>query len=1234
MEDIDWDSPHFNNGMNFQDALGTESPYNPFSDFTNLDQQYDANSPGMTMRTPSKSGAVPQQGFTGLANGPSAESSSQDSASDSSSRRKRKVSESPSSDPSMETGVKQEDAMMEMGHVDSKIPPQYVEQYPTRPMHDLSLDQDGSMFGFNSAMNSAASSPAQARDYGAGMSLNRQIQHGHPPTTMAQQYQQSPVSRAYEYEARARMKLTCSQIQTINPGMFQLNASRDQSPITNNMMFNNASPNALFSSASSTSEETYGNQQTWNAGNMVQNPAWPQNFDQFTSPGGGLGFTPSPIVNGATPSVASRGSAGSTTGRSPLHIAPISTKSRVETQINVIMTLEKPPPGIEHLHLPLHTIAKSKLLAKEEFDKSKTLELHTMLVCTSAMQNPQHRQKALARAAAQNNAEIQRRAELARQMSDDEKNDMKNVEEADKPANGGEVRICNNCIQRERKRAGRKKLKKEEEQQHWERFETERVVVFNSNEYLPFKSPEETERPHQHGGFPGAAFQEGAQQQRDSYTPPDGSVQVVAAMRVACYCRHQSEKEGFQVIFTLKDQAGNVVAQQMSDSILITDDHKTHPPTYGPTTLAGGGEMYYQPHTAAAFAHGLPMSQSMVDLQSHAYPFTSSRSTGNLAALGAAYAGHQQFNPHSHVHQLPPTTSASGYNSQATSATMTPTSMSRPASRPGSPMSVGQAGPNKKRKSSSFHRKMPSGLTMTPARPDASQPPSAGLPSAALSSVTSPFSPTGDGNNTGFGQQGSYMTIPTNSGPAQYYGSGPPTPSENQHQPFPFTQAQIEQHLARAQNAQAYFSHPSSAVPSRASSPVLQLQQPPPGRGNMAAYARQQQAQGVQTPGGGMMQQQQQARQQQQVAQHSHQANAQSAQYASTGMQMQQNNQAQAVGGSEQDNTSPPTITKITPADGPYLGGTEVSIYGYNFTNGTQVMFGDKVAVTVFYGPQALLATSPPSRPGGVNVTLVPPNGQQGSAYQSPPVGGNRQIFTYTDQNPRMMEMALRFMSQQQTGSQVGWGQLASSYATQYLSTNVSRAGIGNGQQGYDGGGGGGNTMAGNSRRPSLQPTVSYDSTCSWTTSGAPNIHSAPPSRRPSAIMGLPTTVEEGAEPTSHLTGSHAPEPQDVGRGSDPGPWDLFSVDEFQAQPSAAPMPNYSERFRGMNNEKPAPYVDRQSCQYGEGAVTTATAVDYYCMADDETAHLTSAHIECTPLPSKTDYPAAACAWLTACAGT
>lgn len=948
----------------------------PFNEFINAETTF-GDSPGLTLRAPSKTsrelaGAVsmhPQ--YPPIPTGPSAESSSQDSASDSSSRRKRKVTESPMSDPAVEAGMRNDDTVMDMGvHGDVN----QLQNYPTRPMNELSLEQEASMWSdWNN--QSAASSPIQPGKFNQAMSLNQQGRV--PTTTMPSQYQQSPV-------------------QTINPGsMFHVADPREESPLINNMFNANASPQAIFSSTSSSnSPEAFGGSQ-WNS-NLTQTPAWLQDFSgQYTSPGAGLGtFSPSSAMNGATPPAAP----APALGLSPLHISPLSTKSRVETQINVIMTLEKPPPGIEHLHLPLHTIAKSKLLSKEDVDPSRTLELHTMLVCSSAMNNPQWRAKALERAAAQRNSDVQNRAErireaVAKATSEEEKNMLldpsKNVSEEEKATNGGEVRICANCIQRERKRAGRKKLKREEEQQHWERFETERVVVFNSNEYLPFKPPEQNMRDN--GPMPTHADAE------SQYIPPEGSLQVTAAMRIACYCRHQSEKEGFRVIFTLKDQQGNVVAQQMSDSILITDDHKTHAPSFATVTADGFGAAFNH----GFGPHGIPMSHSMLDLQQAAlqqgaHAFTSSRSTGNLQAL--AY-GQQQFNPQSHIHHLP----QSGYTSQATSATMTPTTLSRPAS----PTGAGQTGPNKKRKSSTFHKRIPSGLTMTPARVDTNQTPGSSLPSGA-STLTSPFSPSGEG----FGGQQSFMTIPANNGPANYYvGSGPSTPSETQQQ-FMFSQTQFDQHLMRDRSAAAYFSHPSSAVPSRSGSPVLQQS-----RSNMPAYARQpHQSQTTTHPLSGQRQQ--------------HMPQSQPGMYPQ-----------QVAGAAEPDNSSPPTITKITPGEGPVVGGTEVSIYGYNFPEGARLLFGEKQATTVWYGPQALLATSPPSRPGGVNVTLLPPAGQSGTQYASPP--GNRQIFTYTDKDPIMMEMALKYVSQQQTGNATGWNQLASRYASSYVNASMTPAGIG-----------------------------------------------------------------------------------------------------------------------------------------------------------------------------------------------
>lgn len=270
----------------------------------------------------------------------------------------------------------------------------------------------------------------------------------------------------------------------------------------------------------------FGSNPTW--GGATQNPAWSTNYaNEFTSPGA-LGLTPSPVMNSVSNMAPMVPSAGE--DRIPLHIAPIPTKSRVETQINIKMTLERLPPGITQLHLPTHTIAKAKLLAKEVGPREDTLELHTMLVCTSAMNQPQLRERALQQAATQDNGEIQRRGEAGGPKKEEGEED-----EADKPANGGEVRICTNCINRERKRAARKKLKKEEEQAHWERYETERVIVFNTNEYKPWQEWQQSPPPKETGTQAGYEYQ-----------PSESAMQVIAPMRIACYCRHQNEKDGFR----------------------------------------------------------------------------------------------------------------------------------------------------------------------------------------------------------------------------------------------------------------------------------------------------------------------------------------------------------------------------------------------------------------------------------------------------------------------------------------------------------------------------------------------------------------------------------------------------------------------------------------------------------------------------------------------------------------
>ena len=217
-----------------------------------------------------------------------------------------------------------------------------------------------------------------------------------------------------------------------------------------------------------------------------------------------------------------------------LHVLRLPPKSRVETQIPVKLTLHPVPHGVSKIHLQTHTISKSKLVAKPTPEKSPDmLELHAMLVCTSAMQDPAKRGRAFARAATLSSS-------VKREGRSSSSGDTASTDDdEDKPANGGPVHICVGCIERERKRAARKKTKNIEEEQLWQKDEAKRTIVFNTQEVKdwqepsPPKSGEDAQNPSNYR--PNAQF-------------PETAVQVDIPMRIACYCRHQEEKIGFQCV--------------------------------------------------------------------------------------------------------------------------------------------------------------------------------------------------------------------------------------------------------------------------------------------------------------------------------------------------------------------------------------------------------------------------------------------------------------------------------------------------------------------------------------------------------------------------------------------------------------------------------------------------------------------------------------------------------------
>ena len=141
-----------------------------------------------------------------------------------------------------------------------------------------------------------------------------------------------------------------------------------------------------------------------------------------------------------------------------------------------------------------------------------------MLVCASAIEKEGVRERVYRRAESD---EVPVRAEELPGAVPDEN-------DPERPLNGGPVTICQGCITRERKRAARKKTKKVEEEEEWAKDEAKRVIVFNCPEVREWCIPGSKETPI-----------------KDSTTVPS-SISVKVPMRIACYCRHQSEKMGFK----------------------------------------------------------------------------------------------------------------------------------------------------------------------------------------------------------------------------------------------------------------------------------------------------------------------------------------------------------------------------------------------------------------------------------------------------------------------------------------------------------------------------------------------------------------------------------------------------------------------------------------------------------------------------------------------------------------
>ncbi|EPS25756.1 hypothetical protein PDE_00692 [Penicillium oxalicum 114-2] len=436
-----------------------------------------------------------------------------------------------------------------------------------------------------------------------------------------------------------------------------------------------------------------------------------------------------------------------------LTVHPTSLKSRVETQIPIRLTLSPLPTGVKKLRLPSHTISKLKFLAPPSTETSSdTLQLYTSLVCTSAMQDRDKLKRA-----------------FARTRGESKSTGGSDLDE-ERPLDGGDVKICAGCIQRERKRASRKKQRKPEEDELFQKDEEKRVIVFNTSEIKEWTEPPKSSTAD-YGEMPPA---------------PPGSMQVELPMRIACYCRHQNEKLGFQVIFTIKDHGNNVVAQAITNSIMITDDHKTQapsaPPMTGPSPSVSDGNQMPGVTVFASGENGKPAAGA----------FGSPQSPTDLQGL------QQRFNSQ---YQLTPSSFAAAHNM---SNGVQPSSQnSRSLSRQASPTEF--QGPSTKRRKHSNSGRLPSELTMT--RMEGNQ-----ASSSSMGNVTHLAAARGFASPT-------ERPFVAPSSMAGQLGSGLPTPTHNtDNNPF-FNPTPAQRQSLDSLAQQNLISAPNSAQPSRPGTP-------------------------------------------------------------------------------------------------------------------------------------------------------------------------------------------------------------------------------------------------------------------------------------------------------------------------------------------------------------------------------------------------------------------------------
>ncbi|KAL8652013.1 MAG: hypothetical protein Q9210_002938 [Variospora velana] len=664
------------------------------------------------------------------------------------------------------------------------------------------------------------------------------------------------------------------------------------------------------------------------------------------------------------------------------------SKTRVETQVTLAITLVPMPPGLTRLHLPTRTIAKPKLAAKQPPDKCPDmLELDVMPVCATAMKKPGLQARAFAVA----RGEVVQ-SQLGQQTGPSPSGKCHTKQDGPKqlkPTDGGAILICDKCIDRERRRLHRHPERGlTEEDLQWRKGEKERIVLFNDKEIVdwkPYDDASARKKPRKgkgkgKGKWKGKTTDEAGEDVLASNALPEPPVpypelagHVRLLMRITCYCRHQGEPEGYHVIITLKDHRGNCIAQQMSNSILITDDHKhaalQHedqiPAVADSSRLPNGNYHPSAPPGIVQQPYHLGQSHSTTDLPMHSPRLD--LSTHHRSATSVSLQHQAQV-----YRSLSAGISTPARDlSYRTSTTLTPRNSSRPVSP------SGESGPAAKRHKGSgssgmSHRPLVD-LSMTQVSPT----------DAVPNRVQSPSASPGSSNGASDGlQMGEYRGRPhplprpvdTIAGPRA--ASTPPPAQDvldmaadwNMFEPSPQASTAYEALLPGSEvTAGASASHPRHAQ-----SPEAIQSQP---NTDMTAHAQALHHSLLHVPGAIVP-------------------------------------------------AATPTLARIIPSEGPVAGGIDVTIIGEGFHHGLDVLFADAVASkTTVFNSQLMVCVTPPSfQQGLVPVSL------RGWHPPEPPVW-----YRYVDSNEEdLMRLALSVFYHRNTGEQAYAGDVARSIIQSY----------------------------------------------------------------------------------------------------------------------------------------------------------------------------------------------------------